>query len=134
MYISNQTKNPCLSFNCTQCCKETVMLLSNEDIKRIQKLGFSRDFFVDDAEGWLQLKNKNGRCVFHDQKKCLIYPQRPNGCKLYPVIYDADNDCAIIDTDCPYRHHFSISSDRRKRLFSLVSIIRSERKSRCGLE
>jgi hypothetical protein len=38
-----------------------------------------------------------------------------------------DNDCAIIDEDCPYGSHFSISRDVRKQLFSLVSRIESER-------
>ncbi len=110
------------------------MLLSNDDIERIQKLGFSYDFFIDDVDDWLQLKNKNGRCVFHDQKKCLIYHKRPEGCKLYPVIYDADDDCAIIDADCPLGTCFSITTEYKKRLFSLVSIIRSEQKSRCEPE
>lgn len=103
------------------------MLLSNNDINRIEKHGFSRDFFVDNVNGWLQLKNKNGHCVFHDEKICLIYPQRPEGCRLYPVIYDADDDCAIIDTDCPYKTYFSITTECKKRLFSLVSKIESER-------
>ena len=103
------------------------MFLSNDDIKRIEKLGFSINYFVDNIDGWLQLKNKYGLCVFHDGAKCLIYPQRPNGCTLYPVIYDADNDCAIIDEDCPYGSHFSISQDIKKQLFSLVSQIESER-------
>ena len=119
-------KSPCRHFNCIQCCKETVMLLSNADIKRIENLGFPRDLFVDDVEGWLQLKNQNGHCVFHDGMKCLIYTHRPEGCTLYPVIYDMDNDCAIIDEDCPYGSHFSMSLDVRKQLFSLVSRIESE--------
>jgi len=102
------------------------MLLSNADIKRIENLGFPRDLFVDDVEGWLQLKNQNGHCVFHDGMKCLIYTHRPEGCTLYPVIYDMDNDCAIIDDDCPYGSHFSISQDVRKQLFSLVSRIESD--------
>lgn len=120
-------KSPCRYFNCIQCCKETVMLLSNADIKRIENLGFPRDLFVDDVEGWPQLKNQNGHCVFHDGMKCLIYTNRPEGCALYPVIYDMDNDCAIIDGDCPYGGHFSISQNVRKQLFSLVSRIESER-------
>jgi len=94
-FIPNLMKSPCRYFNCIQCCKETVMLLSNADIKRIENLGFSRDLFVDDVEGWLQLKNQNDHCVFHDGMKCLIYAHRPEGCTLYPIIYDMDNDCAV---------------------------------------
>ncbi|MDG6219046.1 MAG: YkgJ family cysteine cluster protein [Candidatus Thermoplasmatota archaeon] len=128
MLIHTISKNTCKTFNCVQCCKETEMFLSNEDINRIEKYGFSRDLFVDDVDGWLRLKNKNGYCVFHDGKNCLIYPKRPEGCKLYPVIYDADNDCAIIDTDCPHCTYFSITKECKKRLFSLVSRIESEQK------
>ena len=103
------------------------MLLSLEDIKRIEKLGFSRDFFVDEVDGWLQLKNKNGLCVFHDGSNCTIYDQRPHGCRLYPVIYDADADCAIIDEECPHGEYFPLSEDIEKELFSLVSRIVSEK-------
>ncbi len=124
--ISNITKNPCRTFNCVQCCKQTEMLLSNEDIQRIKLLGFSRDFFVDTIEGWLQLKNKNGLCVFHDGLKCTIYDHRPLGCRLYPVIYDADNVCAIIDEQCPHKNHFLITKKIEKELFSLVSSIESK--------
>lgn len=130
MSICNKSKNPCRTFHCVHCCKETVMLLSNDDIDRIEKYGFSRDLFVDDVNGMLQLKNKKGFCVFHDTKKCLIYQQRPEGCKLYPVIYDADNDCAIIDKDCLQKNHFLISENSKKRLFSLVSRIESEQRSK----
>ena len=119
--------NPCKSFHCIHCCKETVMLLSLDDVKRIKELGFSRDFFVDEVEGWLQLKNKNGLCVFHDGSHCTIYENRPYGCRLYPVIYDADNDRAIIDEECSYGTYFSLSKSIEKELFSLVEKIKAER-------
>jgi len=103
------------------------MLLSDTDIKRIESLGFSRDFFVDNIEGWLKLKNKDGLCVFHNGMKCLIYEHRPEGCKLYPVIFDKDNNCAIIDEECAYRTNFLITRTLRKKLFHLISRIESER-------
>jgi Fe-S-cluster containining protein len=103
------------------------MLLSLDDIKRIKELGFSRDFFVDEVDGWLQLKNKDGLCVFHDRSSCTIYESRPSGCRLYPVIYDADNDCAIIDEECPYGTYFSLTTCIEKELFSLVDQIKNER-------
>ena len=104
-----------------------IMVLSDTDIDRIKSLGFSRDFFVDIHNGWLQLKNRDGRCVFHNGIKCSIYDHRPEGCQLYPVIFDKDNNCAILDEECPYRTKFLITQILRKKLFLLVSRIESDR-------
>ena len=104
------------------------MVLSLEDVKRISALGFSREFFVEEVDGWLQLKNRNGLCVFHDGSGCTIYYQRPHGCRLYPVIYDADNDCAIIDEECPYGKYFSLSEDIENELYALISQVERGRK------
>lgn len=120
----------CINFKCIQCCKNTNMLLSDTDIKRIEKLGFLCDFFVNSCDGWLQLKNRDGRCVFHDGMKCLIYEHRPAGCQLYPIIFDKDNNCAILDEECPYRTKFFITQSLRKKLFHLVSRVISERSLR----
>lgn len=120
----------CLDIKCIQCCKETKMLLSNKDINRIKKLGYPYDFFVEKNQDWLQLKNKEGRCVFHNGIKCSIYENRPEGCQLYPIIYDKDNRCAILDEECPYRTKFLITSSLRKKLFNLVSIVEIEKTKR----
>jgi Fe-S-cluster containining protein len=109
------------------------MLLSTKDIKRIESLGYSCDFFVDIHDGWFQLKNRDGHCVFHNGMKCLIYKHRPKGCQLYPIIFDKENNCAILDEECPYRTKFLITMSSRKKLFDLVSIIESERFQRTGL-
>jgi len=119
--------SPCINMNCTQCCKDTSMPLSKTDIKRIEGLGYPCDFFVDNYDGWLQLKNRDGHCVFHDGINCLIYEHRPEGCELYPIIFDKENNCAILDEDCPYRTKFLINRSSRKKLFLLVSRIESER-------
>ena len=122
--------NRCIDLKCIQCCKDTNMLLSNTDIKQIKSLGFSNNFFVDTFDGWLQLKNRDGRCIFHNGIKCLIYEDRPEGCRLYPIIFDNDNNCAILDEECPYRTKFLITQSLRKKLFHLVSRIVSERSQR----
>ena len=123
-------KSPCIDLICIQCCKNTHMILSKKDVDRIQSLGFSYDFFCDIHDGWLQLKNKEGLCVFHDSKKCLIYENRPEGCQLYPVIYDSDNECAIFDKECPHQSKFIISAHLKNKLFNLVSRVISERSQR----
>lgn len=122
--------SPCKRYNCTQCCMETEMPLSNDDVKRIEKLGFDRNHFVINNDGWLQLRNLNERCVFNDGKKCTIYDSRPEGCKFYPVIYDESEKCATLDEDCPHRDEFKISDANLEALASLVAKLNSERKQR----
>ncbi len=106
------------------------MLLLEEDIKRINKLGFDPKFFVVEKNGWLHLKNYDDRCVFHDGKKCLIYKNRPDGCKLYPIIFDMDRKCAVLDCDCPYKNEFKMSNKTAKNLYDVVSKIQRQRNKR----
>lgn len=123
-------KSCCIDHNCIQCCLETTMPLSYEDIEKIKKLGFETDFFVIEDDGWLQLKNQKGRCVFHNGTTCSIYEDRPEGCRLYPVIYDKDKRCAVFDKDCPHTKCFQIKNSIKKQLNILVSKIEYERAER----
>ena len=106
------------------------MPISYNDIEQIKKLGFKTDFFVIKDDGWLQLKNKKGQCVFHNGTTCSIYENRPEGCKLYPVIYDKDKKSAVFDKDCPYTKNFQINKSIIKQLNILVSILEYERAKR----
>jgi len=106
------------------------MLLSNDDIERIKKLGFDSKFFVVEKDGWMHLKNHNGRCVFHDGTKCLIYKNRPEGCRLYPVIFDMDRKCAVLDDDCPHKDRFCMSDTVTKKLYDVVSKIQRQQNKR----
>jgi Fe-S-cluster containining protein len=106
------------------------MPLSNQDIEHIRALGFNTNFFVIEIDGWLQLKNHDGRCVFHNGKICSIYKDRPEGCRLYPIIYDKDKSCAIFDEDCPHRNKFQMPKSIIKQLNNTVSRLESERVKR----
>ena len=120
-------KSCCMRYKCTQCCSQTEMILSNEDVEKIKGLGFDFDFFVVNIDDWLQIKNYDGRCVFNDGKKCLIYENRPEGCKLYPITYDEDENCAVLDEDCPHRNSFKISEAELKLVSFLVTKLKNER-------
>ncbi len=88
--------------HCGICCRETDMLLSAEDIARLEKKGYSRDSFVRfDSEGYALLRNRQGHCVFYSTKKlrCDVYAARPIGCRVYPVIYDEENGI-VVDSIC----------------------------------
>jgi Fe-S-cluster containining protein len=79
------------------------MLLSNEDIERLERKGYVRDFFVRlDKEGYAILRNQNGKCVFLDPEKriCRERKNRPLGCRIYPVMHDEDKGI-VVDDACP---------------------------------
>ncbi|TFF84440.1 YkgJ family cysteine cluster protein [Candidatus Thorarchaeota archaeon] len=80
------------------------MTLTQKDIERIEGLGYSRDDFVVQAEdGFLELRNIDGLCFFYDpeNRECRIYVNRPEGCRYYPVVYDAQERRCVVDRDCP---------------------------------
>lgn len=80
------------------------MLLTNEDVKRIESKGFMRKDFClpkEEADGFNQLRNVNGRCYFLDKKgKCSIYESRPMGCRVYPLVFELSEGDILIDEDC----------------------------------
>jgi len=97
--------NKCV--DCGICCNQTEMILSETDIiliLNIASLNLKREDFVQkNSEGYYQLKNIKGLCVFlkKDTKLCKIYEFRPRGCRFYPIIYDLDLKKCIYDKDCP---------------------------------
>jgi len=78
------------------------MPLTMEDIRRITALGFKVDEFAIFNGYYWQLRNINGHCYFLNPKtnKCKIYPYRPIGCKIYPIIY-IENIGVSVDSECP---------------------------------
>jgi len=87
---------------CGRCCTETEMLLSCIDIQRLEQLGYKvRAFAWFDKTGYARLRNKRRHCVFYNvaEHSCKVYPYRPEGCRLYPIIYDDENGI-IVDCIC----------------------------------
>ena len=102
--------------NCGVCCKETEMLLCQEDIKLLEKNGYQKESFARfDKAGYAILRNRQGNCVFYDPKKhrCNVYTMRPSGCRVYPVIYDEDKGI-IIDNICHAQDTVSEQEKQRK--------------------
>lgn len=124
----------CLQTQCFQCCIKTNMILTYRDIESIKQIGYARQFFVTEHDGWLQLKNHKGRCVFHNGTKCTIYSQRPEGCRLYPVVYNKDDKSVLLDDECPQKHCFVLSKTKVEQITTLVSLLEQERKGRTQKE
>ena len=120
--------------HCGVCCTETEMLLSQKDIIHLTKLGFSKRYFVRfDKQGYAFLKNMDGYCVFYDRNRhqCSIYPNRPRGCHVYPVILDEEVGI-ILDDLCPERDTISDKEKRVKgrRVLKLLQEIDTEAEKR----
>ncbi len=91
------------------------MLLSEEDISRLEKQGHTQGSFVRfDNEGYALLRNRQGYCVFYNsaKRRCEVYVFRPSGCRVYPVIQDEDATI-IMDPICKAQDSVK---EREKRL------------------
>ena len=108
-------KNKCI--DCGNCCRETEMILSKQDIENIIKSQRNNlkeiDFVKKSVDGFFQLKNINGCCCFFDSitNLCKIYDVRPQGCRFYPLIYDSDKNTCVFDRDCPKPELFYLNQN-----------------------
>lgn len=100
---------------CGQCCLNTEMLLSQNDIKRLESLGYSRKEFTVEKQDFIFLRNINGHCFFLDPKtmKCKVYDYRPTGCKFYPIIYSIREKRCVVDEDCPMSHTVTLDDIKK---------------------
>jgi Fe-S-cluster containining protein/deoxycytidine triphosphate deaminase len=119
---------PCLENGCTNCCHGTEMPLTENDMVRLRSLGYE-DFWVEE-DGWMTLRNIDGRCHFLERNRCKIYNERPVGCTFYPAVFSMEDQAAILDQECPQRNEFSVTSTLTKDIKVLVETIRRERKQR----
>ncbi len=79
------------------------MELSTEDMRRLERLGYSRDeFSVSSDSTSCRLKNIDGHCFFYgpSSRTCRVYPYRPIGCRIYPVVYIVGEGIGVDDL-CP---------------------------------
>jgi Fe-S-cluster containining protein len=107
-----------------------MMTLTLEDIDRLAAAGGHRRFFRKTAGGALQLVNRNGRCVFLRGSECAVYDDRPEGCRLYPLILDRDLDRAVKDDFCPHAGEFEFGPDDEERLRRSVATEDEETETR----
>jgi Fe-S-cluster containining protein len=95
-------KNAFVCERCGECCTVYTVVLSPEDIKNIEALGFAKSHFAvynpDRKEGVeFTLKRIGGKCIFLEYKdakaSCKIYEKRPAICKVYPFFQDEVTSC-----------------------------------------
>jgi len=120
----------CVKHQCIICCHGTEMALLEEDIRRIEELGFVRGRFSVEYKGLTVLMNNRGRCVFHDGERCTIYSSRPAGCRLYPVVFDENIGAASIDILCPYSTEFLLTPSATRESLSLYRAVIEDARAR----
>ncbi len=94
------------------------MPLTNEDVQRIEQLGYRKEEFTVVVNGIRRLRNVNGRCFFLENGKCKIYNNRPVGCRLYPAVFDGKD--VVVDRICPKWRDVKIKASAKVALIKLV--------------
>ena len=121
--------DPCAAHACSSCCHDTAMPLRAADVARLAALGHDPRRFAREDDGWLVLANEGGACVFLADGRCGVYADRPEGCRLYPLVYEEDVGPAM-DELCPWRDEFAPGPQERRRLDALVRVLVRERAER----
>lgn len=80
------------------------------------------------SRGERHLRNYDGACVFLEEGQCNIYSFRPEGCRLYPLIYDQSRDGVMIDPECPHQREFKINQTGAEKMRKLVKTVRREKR------
>ncbi|TDI36193.1 MAG: YkgJ family cysteine cluster protein [Acidobacteria bacterium] len=88
--------------DCGQCCTQSIfgngevegVFLTKRDARRLAKAGL--DWAVEERDGYLLLAEKDGTCVFLDEKTkgCGIYANRPTQCRNFPFTPGRDSPLA----------------------------------------
>ena len=125
-----EVEAPCLEKGCVECCIDTEMPLSRSDRRRLSRLGHDVErFAVRGEDGFWLLANVAGRCYFLDREngRCRVYPDRPEGCRLYPLVLDEGLSEFALDDLCPHRDAVEPGEEDRQALLELLDRLARER-------
>jgi Fe-S-cluster containining protein len=101
---------PCIRNDCHICCLDTRMTLTEADAARLEAAGYEDFYFVNDDHD-LQLLNVDRHCIFLVEGRCSVHDDRPEGCRLYPLILDLSVDRVVLDAVCPWAKEFTFTQD-----------------------
>jgi dCTP deaminase len=125
-----ELKAPCIERGCHQCCLETEMPLTRDDVTRLRDRGHDPVEFMVVEDGLVFLANREGRCYFLGADgRCTEYASRPRGCRLYPLILDEDLSNFVMDHLCPHGEAVREGEAHRRALLELLDRIAVERDS-----
>ena len=103
------------------------MTLTEADATRLEVAGCRDFFFVNDDDD-LQLVNVDGHCIFLVDGRCSVHDDRPEGCRLYPLILDLSVDRVVLDAFCPWARDFTFTQEDRVQL--RISVGEEEREAK----
>lgn len=106
-----------------------MMTLTEADVSVLESAGHS-DFVRLNPKGDLELRNRNGRCVFLKKGRCGVYEIRPEGCRLFPLILEMPSDRVVRDEFCPHWRDFPIDATGAARLRRSVALETAEAERR----
>ncbi len=119
---------PCLEEGCCECCIETEMPLTREDVGRLEALGHEAGAFTVEEDGFTFLANVEGRCYFlSPEGRCIAYEDRPEGCRLYPLVLSEDMSDFRLDHLCPHTAAVGPGEVHQTALLELLDLIARER-------
>lgn len=132
---------PCIEFQCSLCCHDIEMLLTDDDLRRLAKARPGEDFWFQADDGYLQLKTRDGPparggagrpCHFLGADGlCSVHEVRPEGCRLYPAVWAEDLRAAELDEDyCPHTDGFLLPPRTADAVKRLADRLQAERRRR----
>jgi Fe-S-cluster containining protein len=125
--VTTEKGEVCLKHGCSLCCQDTKMPLTNQDIDRLHDLGYDSKDLITRACGEKRLRNIHGKCFFLRDNRCVVYPDRPEGCRTYPLVFHKEKRKAEMDRDCPHHEQFHWSKEDVKKLKKVIRTIEKER-------
>jgi len=99
--------------HCARCCRDVpsherqILLLLSEACHISRTTTLAVEYFADTAEGAgpyaLEMRKKDGRCVFLEGNRCAIYQIRPLICRFYPMWLQQEGSSYAfgITDECP---------------------------------
>jgi Fe-S-cluster containining protein len=119
---------PCIDRDCHECCLDTEMPLSRRDVERLEGRGHVPAGFTMIEDGFTFLANVDGHCFFLDADgRCTEYGNRPEGCRLYPLVLDAEMTEFDMDHLCPHAGSVKAGSTDETALLELLDRIARDR-------
>lgn len=134
---------PCIERQCSLCCHDIEMLLTDDDLRRLAKVRPGEDFWFLADDGYLQLKTRDGPparggagrpCWFLGADGlCTVHEVRPEGCRLYPAVWADDLRAAELDKDyCPHTDGFLLPPRTADFVKRLADRLQAERRQRAS--
>ncbi len=129
--------SPCEKHNCSLCCYDIEMILTNDDLARLQTARPGEDFWFQADDGYIQLRTQridtaHGQpCHFLEDGRCSVWADRPEGCRLYPAVWDDSIRAATLDADyCPHTDEFRLPASMNDATRRLATRLEQERAAR----